>query len=81
MSIFHLAAPFLTDDLMFAYGVEFGMIYERYKDTRPQKIEEMIHADNEDRVLLLFDRWGYEISSRESIEGKWKIIKAKRREE
>ncbi len=56
-SSFGLVAPFLTDDPVFAYGCEFGMLYERMK--HEDEIEEAYHTENQDRILVMAGRVGW----------------------
>src|SRR5690242_15880250 len=48
-----LICPFLTDDPVFAYGVEFGMLYVRMRDDADNVIDDYFCRENQDQILLL----------------------------
>lgn len=54
-----LIVPFLTDDPMYAYGVELGMLYVRMRDGEEDVIEEFFLSWNEDQILLTAGRLGW----------------------
>ncbi len=54
-----LICPFLTDDVNFAHGVEFGMLYARMRDGDENVIRDFFLADNEEQILLLANRLGW----------------------
>ncbi len=61
-----LVVPFLTDDVQFALGVEFGMLYQRMRHGDEDVIEDCFLLENQDRILLLASRLGWHVSE---IEG------------
>lgn len=55
---YDLVCPFLTDDPMFSYGVEFGMLYVRMRE-ESDLISDFFSRENQDRILLLASRLGW----------------------
>jgi hypothetical protein len=60
VATYSLVCPFLSDDPMFAYGVEFGLLYARMKD-EAEWIEDYFCRENQDRILLLANRLGWAV--------------------
>ena len=52
---YDLVCPFLTDDPVFAYGVEFGLLYARVQSGEDE-ICDYFCRENQDRILLLASR-------------------------
>jgi hypothetical protein len=63
--------PFLTDDVNFAHGVEFGMLYARMRDGSEGVIEDYFLLDNQDRVLLMASRLRWQVSRVEAYDDEW----------
>lgn len=75
-----LIVPFLTDDPMFAFGVEFGLLYARMRDGDEQVIDELLVSFNEDQILLLAGRLGWRAEKRPcDVEG-WCRLRLRRPE-
>ena len=55
MATHSLICPFLTDDPVFAYGVEFGLLYARMRDS-VGVIDDYFCRANQDQILLLANR-------------------------
>ena len=55
-----LACPFLTEDPMFAYGVEFGMLYARMQNS-DDNIASYFTTYNQDQILLAASRLGWSV--------------------
>lgn len=55
-----LVCPFLTEDPVFAYGVEFGMLFARMRAAE-DPIEDFFCRENQDRILLLAGRLGWHV--------------------
>jgi hypothetical protein len=60
MAKYNLVCPFLTDDKMFAYGVEFGLLYARMNDGE-ERIGDYFCRENQERILLLANRLGWSV--------------------
>ncbi len=60
MTTHSLVCPFLTDDPMFAAGVEFGMLFTRMSETS-EPIQDYFLRENQDRILLLANRLGWTV--------------------
>lgn len=80
MASYGLVTPFLTDDFMFAAGVEFGMFYHRIKK-QPKIIRDYILPENQDRILVLADRFGYNVVKMKHWDKYWLWIKLRRRKD
>jgi len=60
MPDYALICPFLTDDPMFAYGVEFGLLYTQMQNGTGD-IKDYFCRKNQDRILLLASRLGWRV--------------------
>ena len=60
MTTYGLVCPFLTDDPMFAYGVEFGLLRARMQG-EGERIEDYFTRENQERILLLANRLGWSV--------------------
>jgi hypothetical protein len=69
MATYNLVCPFLTDDPMFAYGVEFGMLFARMK--RERRIKDYFCRANQEQILLLANRLGWKIKKIEPWDKFW----------
>jgi hypothetical protein len=76
MPEYHLLCPFLQESADFAHGVEFGMLFERMK--RARKIADYFLRKNQDQILLLASRFGWDVIRLKSS-GDWVWIKMKKR--
>lgn len=56
MDSYTLVCPFLNDDPVFAYGIEFGMLYRRMVYDENGVIEDYFCRANQDQILLLASR-------------------------
>jgi hypothetical protein len=61
MADWNLVVPFLTDDPMFAYGVELGMLFMRMKEGEP--IGDYFTRQNQERILLLANRLRWSVKN------------------
>lgn len=59
-----LVAPFLTDDPMFARGVQYGMIYMRLRHTKRNRITEQFVEADEEQIRLMAHRIGWTVKKR-----------------
>ncbi len=57
-----LACPFLNDDPVFAYGVEFGILYVRMRDGDEDKIKGYFCRANQDQILLAASRMRWAVT-------------------
>jgi hypothetical protein len=55
-----LVCPFLNDDPVFAYGVEFGMLYARMQ--AEDTIQDYFCRENQEQILLLANRLGWTVN-------------------
>jgi hypothetical protein len=76
---FDLVVPFLTDDPVFAYGVEFGMLYWRLAREKPETLKDFVHLENQDRVCVMAGRLGYAVVAMEPS-GEWLFVHLRRKE-
>ncbi len=63
-----LICPLLTDDPVYAYGVEFGMLYARMRDGDEAVIEDYFCRANQDQILLLASRTGWHVAAMEPFD-------------
>lgn len=70
--------PFLDRDPKYAYGVEFGMLYEEMKVV--DRISDNFCLANQDQILLLMSRLGWRVEHTEVIDKDWFHIEASRPE-
>lgn len=56
-----LVVPFLTDEPLFAYGVEFGMLYARMSDPATDLIEDYFTLWLQEQITLTASRLGWKI--------------------
>jgi hypothetical protein len=70
MTSFSLVCPFLTDDPMFAYGVEFGMLFTQMRGDQ-DRIAGYFCRKNQDRILLLASRLGWSVDQIKPWDNDW----------
>ncbi len=70
MTTYNRLRPFLTDDPLFAYGVEFGLLYARMQNGE-DRIGEYFCRQNQDRILLLANRLGWSVLAMKSWGRDW----------
>lgn len=58
---YSLACPFLTDDPVYAHGVEFGMLWARMSDPRNTDLRETIRTENSEQVRVAAARLGWDL--------------------
>ena len=70
--------PFLTDDPVFARGVEFGMLYARMK--AETEITDYFTVDNQEQILLLANRlkWTVETMRDSAVPG-WFFLRMEKK--
>ena len=78
MADYKLVCPFLTDDPMFAHGVEFGLLYARMQSAA--EIRDYFCRANQERILLLANRLGWSVRKIEPWDEDWFWCVMKRRE-
>lgn len=79
MANYNLVCPFLTDDPLFAFGCEFGMLYAELKD-RPRTIKNYFTIENQEQILLLANRLGYHVVKMKPWGDQWFFLKLRRRD-
>jgi hypothetical protein len=65
-----LVCPFMTDDPMFAYGVEFGLLHARMRGDE-EAIGDYFCRANQERILLLANRLGWKVVEVEPTDKDW----------
>ncbi len=70
MATFTLVCPFLTDDPVFAQGVEFGLLYARMRRGR-KPIKDYFSRTNQEQILLLANRLGWAVREIEPWDNFW----------
>ena len=68
--------PFLDRDNKYAYGVEFGILYEQLKHS--DSISELFCLANQDQILLLLSRLGWRVIKMEALDEFWFSLTAER---
>src|SRR5262245_30195547 len=71
MATYSLVTPFLTDDPMFAFGVEFGILFGRMRASDVDEIEDYFCRVNQDRILLLASRLRWRVALMEPVGKDW----------
>jgi hypothetical protein len=71
MSTNTLVCPFLTDDPVYANGVEFGMLYARMRDAPEDAIQDYFCRANQEQILLLANRLGWTVREIEPWNKHW----------
>jgi hypothetical protein len=67
-----LVVPFLTDDKMFAYGVEYGLLYARVRHAdKGETVKDYVSRENQERVLLMANRLGWSVGKCEPHDECW----------
>lgn len=71
-------APYLTDDHMFACGVEFGVLHEKLSFIEMQDtaavMQVPIHRENQDRLCVLAGKLGFKIEEMNPIDDIWMSV-------
>ena len=69
MDGYRLVVPFVTQDEKFARGFEMGVLYAELRN-KPDTVETMIHADNDEQVIVMAANLHYNVTF-ESIGDGW----------
>lgn len=56
-----LVCPFLNADPVYAFGVEFGMLYVEMRAENPAPIARYFTTENQDQILLAASRLGWTV--------------------
>lgn len=70
MTSYGLICPFLTENPVYAFGVEFGMLYARMH-TDESVIEDYFCRENQDQILLLASRLRWRVASMKTWGRDW----------
>jgi hypothetical protein len=70
MTTHDLVCPFLTEDPMFAAGVEFGMLFARLRNDE-EPLTDIFLRENQDRILLLANRLGWTVEAIKKVDRFW----------
>jgi len=65
-----LVCPFLNSDPVYAYGVEFGMLYARMQ-TSDEQVADYFCRENQDQILLLASRLGWSVVELKPWDENW----------
>jgi hypothetical protein len=69
---YSLVCPFLSDNPLYAQGVEFGMLYVRMRDAAPgDVIDDYFLLPNQDQITLAANRLGWRIVRMRRWDGSW----------
>ena len=80
MAVHSLICPFLTDDPVFAYGVEFGLLYARMRDGSDDVIEDYFCRANQEQILLLANRIGWKVTKMKPYDEEcWMLFRLERK--
>jgi hypothetical protein len=60
MATYTLVCPFLTDDPVYAYGVEFGMLYAKMQGG-VDEIQDYFCLQNQEQIMLLANRLHWQV--------------------
>jgi hypothetical protein len=71
MTTYTLVAPFLTDDPLFAYGVEYGLLFARMREEGSTEIGDFFCRQNQERILLLANRLGWHVAEMKPTSKDW----------
>lgn len=69
MASYGMVCPFLNENPTFAYGVEFGFLYSRMRDETI--IDDYFCRKNQDQILLLASRLGWQIVIMKAVDKYW----------
>jgi len=69
MATYDLVCPFLNDNPQYAYGVEFGILYERMKTE--EGIKDFFLLANQEQITLHANRSGWIIDKMEIWDKCW----------
>ena len=76
MNKYSLVCPFLIDDPLCAYGVEFGLLFARMKSQKV--IKDYFCLGNQERILLLANRLGWQVKKLKPFGKDWFWIAMKK---
>lgn len=65
-----MVCPFLTDDPVFARGVEFGLLYAQMQ-AGEEDIQDYFQRENQEQILLLVNRVGWQVVEMQPHDGCW----------
>ena len=66
--------PFLNRDVTYAYGVEFGQLYEQTK--HEERVAGYYCLANQDQILLLLSRLGWHVDAMKPHDKDWFWLEA-----
>src|ERR1700682_3624176 len=69
-STHRLVCPFMTEDLNFSYGVEFGLLHARMRRGN-KRIKDYFCRANQERILLLANRLGWSVRKIKAWDQNW----------
>ncbi len=69
-----LAMPFLNPDPVYAFGVEFGLLYPQMRDG-DGPIEDYFTIQNQDQILLAASRLGWTVAEMEPWGDDWFFVR------
>lgn len=58
---YRLLVPFVTNDHKFSLGFEMGVLYAELRE-KPDRLETMIHADNDEQLIVMASNLKYLVS-------------------
>ena len=69
-----LVMPFLNPDPVYAFGVEFGMLYPQLRDDS-EPISEYFTIQNQDQILLAASRLGWVVAEMKPWKADWFFVR------
>jgi hypothetical protein len=70
-----LVCPFLNHDPVYAYGVEFGILYTRMRNGAATVIEDYFCRANQDQILLLASRLRWRVTKMKRWGHDWLLLR------
>jgi hypothetical protein len=75
------SVSFLTDEPLFAYGVEIGLLYARMKHRHADIIEDYFCRWNQDQITLMASRLSWQVVEMSRHSKHWLWIRLEKRTE
>lgn len=73
-----LVCPFLTDDPLYAAGVELGMLYMRMEYGEEDEIDDYFHSYNQEQITVLAGNLGWYVEQMEQCDDDWFHLQMRR---
>jgi len=73
-----LVVPFLTDEPLFAFGVEYGLLFARMSDPNVNEIHDYCSIWLQEQITLTANRCGWRIVEMSTVDECWFWLRMKR---